>query len=328
MSQLFCCTNVQPINAPKPDHEHTFNEFTKWAKITITNLPDSTPPPNTSLGIQLVQQATEGPIESVRYFVATDKPGDFEEFSEEGILNANFAKVNERQTFQCNQHSQTFYLNLYERGENANSHHWRANIAKPLKKLEHAFKSKTQSGFDPRSALRAWGSVRSNGPRASSAYEYAYGLEWESHLGSDWGSDWGTGNLDITDKDVASLTKVEIGSSDSDSEDPGQDLAVPLSNDDEANNGVEDGEQADSEDQGVSSPTLDDEAVDESSSGDDETMSYSSSEIQAIVQDSIVEQSYLDVEDYGFYDSGLSADDYGGYHCDGSDQDLIYIMIY
>lgn len=91
---LFCCPNIKPTHLPKPEHEQTFNEFTKWAVTTINNKAEPAPPADASLCIQLVQQIPNGPLESIRYFV-NDQGPDFEEISEDGIVNANFVKSHE-----------------------------------------------------------------------------------------------------------------------------------------------------------------------------------------------------------------------------------------
>lgn len=94
-THLFCCTTIHPTKLPNPEHEQTFTEFTKWALTTIGNLTGSTDPSEASVCIQLVRQVTNGPIESIRYFVASDKHGGFEEVPEDGIVDANFVKINE-----------------------------------------------------------------------------------------------------------------------------------------------------------------------------------------------------------------------------------------
>ncbi|KGO77349.1 hypothetical protein PITC_055340 [Penicillium italicum] len=94
-THLFCCTAIQPTKPPIPDHEKTFTEFTKWGFTTIGNLTGSTDPSEASVCIQLVRQVNSGPIESIRYFVASDNHGSFEEVSEDGIMDANFVKIND-----------------------------------------------------------------------------------------------------------------------------------------------------------------------------------------------------------------------------------------
>ncbi|KGO43421.1 hypothetical protein PEX2_000280 [Penicillium expansum] len=91
----FCCTTIQPTKPPNPDHEQTFTEFTKWGLTTIGNLTGSTDPSEASVCIQLVRQVNSGPIESIRYFVASDTHGSFEEVPEDGIVDANFVKMND-----------------------------------------------------------------------------------------------------------------------------------------------------------------------------------------------------------------------------------------
>lgn len=94
-THLFCCTSIQPTKVPNPNYEQTFTEFTKWGLTKIGNLPGSTDPSEASVCIQLVRQVSSGRIESIRYFVASDTHGSFEEVSEDGIVDANFVRIHE-----------------------------------------------------------------------------------------------------------------------------------------------------------------------------------------------------------------------------------------
>lgn len=232
-------------------------------------------------------------------------------------------------SFQCSQHNQVFKLNLYERG-NTGSHRWRANIAKPLRQLEHAFKHRASSGSGSTgsgSSLRSGlGSVGSgSGYRSSPVYGYGsgmgYGSGWGSSLGAGCGPNWGTGVSD--DKNRASSTIVETGSN-GDGDSDGDDSEVVSQSSDGENEGDEDG----SEDLVVAfSPTSPAEVA-KHSSEEQEVVTSSPPETQVTSEDNIVDQSYLEVENYGFYESGGSADDYGSYDCDGLDQDMTFDQNY
>ncbi|OQD72072.1 hypothetical protein PENPOL_c001G07107 [Penicillium polonicum] len=344
-THLFCCTTIQPTKLPNPEHEQTFTEFTKWALTTISNLTGSTDPSEASVCIQLVRQVSNGPIESIRYFVASDKNGSFEEVSEDGIVDANFVKINETKTFQCTQHNRAFDLNLYE-PSTGSSRHWRASIAKPLKQLENAIKHKISgsgsgSGSGSRSVSGSRPVIGSTGSgvgyRASSGYGYGsgmgYGSAWGTSLGSGCGPNWGTGSSTVFDKHVPSSTTVETGSNDSDSDsdsdgeeqyqdqvqvqvqDQNQEAGICMSVD-----GTEDTNQYGNEDQlGSPSPTFDTQVT-----GDDGAGLYSPPESQVTSHEDCVIQSYLDTEDYGCYYYEGPSDDYGSYDCDGGNNDLTY----
>ncbi|KAF7521529.1 hypothetical protein PCG10_008308, partial [Penicillium crustosum] len=335
---LFCCITIQPTKLPNPEHEQTFTEFTKWALTTIGNLTGSTDPSEASVCIQLVRQVTNGPVESIRYFVASDKHGSFEEVSEDGIVDANFVKINETKTFQCTQHNRVFDINIYE-PSTGSSRHWRASIAKPLKQLENAIKHKI-SGPGPGSASRSVSGSRpvmaptgsGVGYRAGSGYGYGsgmgYGSAWGASLGSGCGLDWGTGSSTAFDKHVPSSTTVETGSNYSDSDSDGEDqgevqvqvrmqdqnqeagLSQPI---DETEYTNQDGNEY----QRFSSSLTFDTQV----SQDDDTKSYSPPESQVTSHEDCVSQSYLDTETYGCYYSGGPSDDYGSYDCDGGNND-------
>ncbi|CAI7678211.1 unnamed protein product [Penicillium discolor] len=343
-THLFCCTTIQPTKFPNPEHKQTFTEFTKWALITVGNLTGSTDPSEASVCIQLVRQVTNGPIESIRYFVASDKHGSFEEVSEDGIVDANFVKINETKTFQCTQHNRVFDLNIYE-PSTGNSRHWRASIAKPLKQLENAIKHKISgpgSGSGSRSTSGSIPVMASTGGsgvgyRADSGYGYGsgmgYGSAWGASLGSGCGPNWGTGNPTVFDKHVSSSTTVETGSSDSDSDSDGEDqsqiqVQVQVQMQDQNQeagisqsvDGTEYTNQDGNDDELFSSsPTFDTRVT-----GDDDTEPYSPPESQVTSHEDCVTQSYLDTEDYGCYYSGGPSDDYGTYDCDEGNNDSTY----
>ncbi|KAJ5941523.1 hypothetical protein N7516_001691 [Penicillium verrucosum] len=308
----FCCTTIQPTKLPNPDHEQTFTEFTKWALLTTTgNLTGSTDPSEASVCIQLVRQVPNGPIECIRYFVASDKHGNFEEVSKDGILEANFVTINETKGFQCTQHNRVFDLNLYE-PSTGSSHHWRANIAKPLKQLENAIKYKIS---------------RSGSGSSGSGYGYGsgmgYGSAWGASLGSGCGPNWGTGSSTVFDKHMPSSTTVETGSNDSDSDSDGEDQGQVQVQDQNQEAGIplsEDGNQDGNEDQLISSSPMFDTQV----TGDYDAESYSPPESQLTYYEDGVSQSYLDTEDYGCYYYRGPSDDYGSYDCDGGNNDSTY----
>ncbi|KAJ5197441.1 hypothetical protein N7449_007920 [Penicillium cf. viridicatum] len=336
-THLFCCTTIQPTKLPNPEHEQTFTEFTKWALTIIGNLTGSTDPSEASVFIQLVRQVTNGPIESIRYFVASDKHGSFEEVFEDGIVDANFVKINETKTFQCTQHNRVFDLNLYE-PSTGSSRHWRASIAKPLNQLENAIKHKISgsgsgSGSGSRSVPGSRPLIGSTGSgagyRANSGYGYGSGMGYGSaggaSLGSGCGPNWGTGSSTLFDKHVSSSTTVENGSSDSDSdgEDQGE-VQVQVQVQDQTQeagvDGTEDTNQDGNDDQPVPySPTFDTQVT-----GDDDAGSYSPPESQVTSYEDRVSQSYLDTEDYGCYCSGGPSDDYGSYDYDGGNSNSTY----
>ncbi|KAJ5958184.1 uncharacterized protein N7479_005334 [Penicillium vulpinum] len=318
MSNLFCCTTIQPTKLPNPEHEQTFTEFTKWALTTIGNLTGSTNPSEASLCVQLVSQVNSGSVDSVRYFVAGDKHGNFEEISEDDVLDANFVKINECKSFICTKHNRVFDLNLYE-PSTGSTRHWRSSITKPLKQIENALKhrmsgSGSGSGSGSRSVSGSRSALKSTpgsgvGNQASSSYGYGsgmgYGSGWGSHLGSGCGPDWGTGTTVFVKDGPSSTTVVETGSSDSNSN--GQD---------------QDPDQDSDKDQPLpSSPTLGDETAQ-----DDDTDAYSArfgTQITSNDEEGTI-QSYLDTEDHGCYYSGVSSHDYGSYDCGGGDYDVSY----
>ncbi|CAG8204520.1 unnamed protein product [Penicillium nalgiovense] len=338
MSNPFCCTTLKPTKLPNPDHEQTFTEFTKWA-LETDNKTGSTDPSDATVCIQLVRQ-DNGSIESVRYFVANDEHGNFEEVSEAGIVDADFVRIDEYEIVRCTEHDRSFILHLYE-PSTGDSSHWRASIAKPLKQLENAIKNKMSgsgsgSGFVSRSesgSRNVLGSMGSDvGYRASSGYGYGtgmgYGSAWGSSLGSGCGPNWGTGSSMIFDKNVPSSTTVETGSRDSDSEgqneDQDQDQSQDTSKDAEIpspDDGTGCTNQDSDKDEAVSSsPTIDTEVTRDEGAGSCSPPWGT----QVYHDEGRMSQSYLDIEDYGCYYPGQSSDDYGSYDCDGGNIALTY----
>ena len=96
MSTIFCCSSPSPYKSRILSHESKFTTFRSWAQYpqssTIASpAPPTSPPP--SFALQVVQQKNFGPLESKRYFVATDS-GEFAEVAEQWLIDANFEKLN------------------------------------------------------------------------------------------------------------------------------------------------------------------------------------------------------------------------------------------
>ncbi|KAJ5165489.1 uncharacterized protein N7500_007319 [Penicillium coprophilum] len=340
-TNLFCCTTLQTTTLPDPEHEQTFTEFTKWALTTINNLKGSTDPSEASVCIQLVRQVINGPIESIRYFIASDKHGNFEEVTEDDILATNFIKMNECKSFQCRQHNWAFDLNLYE-PSTGSTRHWRS-IAKPLKQIENALKNKmsgsgsgSQSVSGSRSSLRSMmGYHGSGGGYRGASYGYGsgmgYGSGWGSHLGAGCGPNWGTGSTVLVPEEI---TTVVTGCQDSDcglnrnqDQSPKQDYKQEQDQDQDRYPGIslpadetEFDESSEQDQPGPSSSIFSNEVTEDEDTGSYSALldsQLSSSEVGA-------SQSYLDVEDYGCYYSGASSDDYGIYDCGGGANAVSY----
>lgn len=102
MSTLFCCANVEPYRPQILDHEAKFTAFKTWAQFLRSATGssggdlDSTHRP-WPYAIQLVRQVNYGALESKRYFVPKERPGEsltFDEITEKRLVDANFAKLN------------------------------------------------------------------------------------------------------------------------------------------------------------------------------------------------------------------------------------------
>lgn len=96
--------------------------------------------------VQLVRQVNFGPLESKRYF-APDGTA-FVEVGERALVDANFKKLNSCvlgrrggkegrcssrarfKNFRCAAHNRFFEVNVYQL-DPVNSHHWRADVARP-----------------------------------------------------------------------------------------------------------------------------------------------------------------------------------------------------
>ncbi|KAL6832263.1 hypothetical protein V8C40DRAFT_273617 [Trichoderma camerunense] len=144
MTDLFCCSSIQPYRPKRLDHEQKFDKFMQWAKFTSAK-PDDGPIFIVSADyvVQLVRQANYGPQESVRYFMTVDDGVEFEEVREKDLIAANFEKLNSYKNFKCNTHDKFFEVNLYQQNP-TNRHHWRANIARPATDIDLVYRQKKE----------------------------------------------------------------------------------------------------------------------------------------------------------------------------------------
>jgi hypothetical protein len=105
--------------------------------------------------VQLVRQVNYGALESKRYFIVVkEKDEPFLEVSERELIEANFQKLNSwvlpsasrlkpleadidlrYKNFKCTEHNKFFEVNLYQR-DPVNTHHWRANLARPASEID------------------------------------------------------------------------------------------------------------------------------------------------------------------------------------------------
>ncbi|KAJ5462737.1 hypothetical protein N7475_007681 [Penicillium sp. IBT 31633x] len=286
-THLFCCPNIQPTQSPIPDHNHPFTEFTKWAITRIGNAAGQTQPSTASHCIQLIRQIPNGPIESTRYFIATKN--NFEETPEAAILDANFVKTND--------HSD----NSSKRSD-----------AKPVPGLRLALSLGTVVCGD---LARYMGMA----------------LGWD--MGLDGGLVWGLGggrigglggesDIAVEERGVSLMGKGKVGDCDSDKGDEDGDVSSLSSSSSGSGDidSIADGDINDVEDEaGSSSGSAGDEFEEDDSPEDQEAGSISPPEAQVAFSDSIVDQSFFHVEDYGYYYTGQSSDDYGSYDCGGLD---------
>ena len=101
MSSLFCCDSVQPYRPQTLDREAKFSNFMAWASFPQAGSQDATQNEAESselkapFAVQLVRQVNYGPLESKRYFEPIEgKDQEFNEISENDLIQANFSKVN------------------------------------------------------------------------------------------------------------------------------------------------------------------------------------------------------------------------------------------
>uniref|UniRef100_A0A8H7NHJ0 Uncharacterized protein n=2 Tax=Bionectria ochroleuca TaxID=29856 RepID=A0A8H7NHJ0_BIOOC len=139
---IFCCTSTKPRNPRKLDHEPKFEAFIQWARSqttsTLTNAEVLTI--DTPYAVQLVRQINYGPQESIRYFIPLKDGSRFVETREDSLLKWNFEKLNSFKNFICNVHNKYFEVNLYQRSP-FNAHHWRADIARPSRDIDLAYRT-------------------------------------------------------------------------------------------------------------------------------------------------------------------------------------------
>ncbi|KAK4064262.1 uncharacterized protein Triagg1_9058 [Trichoderma aggressivum f. europaeum] len=154
MPNLFCCSSVRPYRPRRLDHERKFDNFMQWAKSTSAEPNDgSSLLGNADYVIQLVRQANYGRKESVRYFTTANEGTEFAEVGESDLIAANFEKLNSYvdqcmphyiyKNFKCVAHDKFFEVNLYQQNP-TNTHHWRANIARPATDIDLVYRQKKE----------------------------------------------------------------------------------------------------------------------------------------------------------------------------------------
>ncbi|OGM44668.1 hypothetical protein ABOM_007477 [Aspergillus bombycis] len=137
---IFCCTHITPYRPQILGQESKFNEFLEWAHWTVTSEVSSDYDASSTVpeyAVQLVKQVNYGPLEGRRYFIPRrDLSGaEFIEVSEQWLIEKNFQKLNSYKNFRCALHNKFFELNLY-RKDPVNTHHWRANLARPSNEID------------------------------------------------------------------------------------------------------------------------------------------------------------------------------------------------
>ncbi|KAI1117864.1 hypothetical protein F5Y14DRAFT_326889 [Nemania sp. NC0429] len=141
MSSLFCCAGIKPYKPSYLQHQSKFADFTTWAQF-----PKESARSNDEIDldemrpefvVQLVRQVNYGPLEATRYFAKTNDHARerFVEIGEQALIQANFKKLNSYKNFKCEEHDKFFEVNLYQK-DPVNSHHWRANIARPASQID------------------------------------------------------------------------------------------------------------------------------------------------------------------------------------------------
>ncbi|KOC11650.1 hypothetical protein AFLA70_26g004461 [Aspergillus flavus AF70] len=134
-TSIFCCSHNTPYRPQGLDQESKFNESLEWARLTVTSEVSSdcdTLSPVPEYAVQLVKQVNYGPLKSRRYFIPRRDLSSVEliEVSEQWLIEKNFEKLNS-----CTLHNKFFELNLY-RKDPINTHHWRANVARPSNEID------------------------------------------------------------------------------------------------------------------------------------------------------------------------------------------------
>ena len=101
MSDLFCCSSINPYRLRILDHEAKFRAFKVWADLQTTSrisTDDCSAVDSASYAVQLVRQINYGAQESIRYFVLAGEDSDFMETTEGSLLKSNFNKLNSYMT--------------------------------------------------------------------------------------------------------------------------------------------------------------------------------------------------------------------------------------
>ncbi|KAE8159320.1 hypothetical protein BDV40DRAFT_291048 [Aspergillus tamarii] len=140
LTPIFCCPHITPYRPRILDQESKFNEFLEWALLKITSEISSdydTSSPVPEYAVQLVKQVNYGPLESRRYFIPRRDlcEVEFIEVGEQWLIDNNFEKLNSYKNFRCTLHNKFFEFNLY-RKDPVNTHHWRANVARPSNEID------------------------------------------------------------------------------------------------------------------------------------------------------------------------------------------------
>ncbi|KAI2623126.1 hypothetical protein GGR54DRAFT_638370 [Hypoxylon sp. NC1633] len=141
MAGVFCCMAIQPYRPVRVDQEHRFKAFMDWASSTASSQAsdEQTSVSDAPYAIQIVRQINYGPQESIRYFIPS-RP-NYVEATEDELVQANFEKLNSYKNFKCAKHDKFFEVNMYQKNA-INTHHWRANIARPSRDIDLAFRQK------------------------------------------------------------------------------------------------------------------------------------------------------------------------------------------
>lgn len=137
---IFCCGSAKPYKPRQLDHESKFTAFADWAhrQKASSIVEPGFPKSNVPYAVQLVRQINYGPQESIRYFIPVGD-SDFSELTEDALLRGNLEKLNTYKNFKCNLHNKFFEVNLYQKSPR-NAHHWRANLARPSRDIDLAYR--------------------------------------------------------------------------------------------------------------------------------------------------------------------------------------------
>ncbi|KAI1121200.1 hypothetical protein F5Y10DRAFT_256769 [Nemania abortiva] len=142
MSSILCCSSISPYRPRWLDHEPKFNSFMGWAKSDPAEPANGSSLVDSALYVvQLVRQVNYGKRESIRYFVPDTSSSFFLEATEQDLIQANFEKLNSFKNFKCQRHNKFFEVNLYQKNPK-NTHHWRADSARPSRDIDLEFRKK------------------------------------------------------------------------------------------------------------------------------------------------------------------------------------------